>query len=528
MKKTDSNRISLFPDSSTRAFYKNWREGFVLPLLISVLVFGSLALYPAVIASTSVVVDIIFIGTYLVIGLVTVIRFSYFVRMGAFLLGIYMLGLAELLTHSVLGDGIFFLLAFIIFATMMISPRMGILAIVINSLTLSIFGWLLQSEILIPLNPNASPTQVADWIGAGVSIIMFGVVIILGFQRLESEFNEAQKKVDISLTTLETEQSKLEQTVQDRTYQLRKINEISQAVTSILDLSQLFTQASRLVEEGFQCYYTAFYLTDSSGRWVELQYASGDTGKVLKENKHRIDTGGISTVAIAYQTRSGQIARSTQQIRLDNPLLPYTRSQLSLPLVVGEVVLGIFDIHSMKDNAFTQQDVDAYQTMANGFAIVIENIRLFQEAQRSLTEIQLSQRQYLRNAWQTLAEEESNEYEIGEKDLSASNLIEMPLALRNQIIGQIKLANPEEWSAEQRSTVETILAQAALALDNARLVEESQFTAIQERLTNEIISKIWAASNMDNILQVTVRELGRSLEATEVEIEISMDGKNDA
>ena len=60
------------------------------------------------------------------------------------------------------------------------------------------------------------------------------------------------------------------------------------------------------------------------------------------------------------------------------------------------------------------------------------------------------------------------------------------------------------------------------ALENARLVEESQSVAAREKLANELISKIWASTNMDSILQTTVRELGRSLEASEVVIEVSM------
>ncbi len=526
--RVDPKRKPFLPEDATRQLYKNWREGFALPLLVASLIFGGIALFPAVSASKSVVIDTIFIGAFLITGLVTVVRFPYIARMSVFLGGVFMLGLAELITHSILGDGLFFFLAFIVFATMMVSPRTGILAIVIDIATLVLFGWLIQGGLFIPLNPDASPAQIADWFSAGIAVVMFGTVIILGFQRLEKEFVEAQRKIDTTLLTLEGEQNKLEQAVQDRTYQLKKINDISHAVTSILDPRQLLPQASRLVEEAFNCYYTAFYIADESGHWAELQHASGEAGKVLKENRHRVDVGGMSTVAKAFQSKTGQIARNIQQIRLDNPLLPYTRSQLVLPLIVGEAVLGVFDMHSSKENAFSQQDVDAYQNMANGFAIVMENTRLFQEVQRNLSEIQSSQRQYLRNAWQSLSAEQDIQYEIGERELNQATAVEIPLSLRNQIIGQIQLANPEEWSAEQKSTVETILAQAALALDNARLVEESQFTAIQERLANEIIAKIWAASNMDNILQVTVRELGRSLEATEVEIEVSMEGNDGA
>jgi GAF domain-containing protein len=196
-------------------------------------------------------------------------------------------------------------------------------------------------------------------------------------------------------------------------------------------------------------------------------------------------------------------------------------------LKIGDTVLGVVDMHSTKENAFTAQDVDAYQNMANGIATAIENSRLFQEAQQSLAEMRATQRQYLQSAWDTLTIEKPLEYELGESDPSNQNSLEIPLSLRDQVIGQIHMANTSEWTPEQKNLVEAIVAQATLALENARLVEESQYTAAQERITNEIIAKIWSSSNMDNILQTAVRELGRSLEATEVEIEVSMDEQDD-
>ena len=113
------------------------------------------------------------------------------------------------------------------------------------------------------------------------------------------------------------------------------------------------------------------------------------------------------------------------------------------------------------------------------------------------------------------------EYELGD-DKSAGNPIEIPLTLRDKTIGQINMVTIDEWTAEQKSLVESIANQAALALENARLVEESQSIAAREKLANEIISKVWSSPTIDSILQTTIRELGRALEAAEVDIELRM------
>lgn len=524
-----SNSQSTNPEEATRQLYKSWREGFAIPLLLGVLIFGAIALIPAINSSKNLIIDAIFITTYVITGIVTIVRFPYIVRMSVFLLSIYIIGLSELITHGILGDSLFFFLGLIIFSTILLSPRAGIIAVAIDILTFTLFGWLILSGRLDLLNLSAPPAKVDDWISASAVLIMFGTVIIIGFQRLEKQFLEAQIQIDTSLNALKDERNNLESKVSERTLQLRKVNIIGRAVTSILDPDELLSRAAHLIEGEFDCYYTAFFLLDITGQWAELKEATGSPGKVLRENKHHLDVDGKSAVATAIRTKQVRIILDdgNDTVRSDNPLLPYTRSQMAIPLTVGERILGALEMHSTKENAFSQQDVDAYQNMANEIAIALENSRLFREAQQSLSEMQATQRQYLQGAWISLASEQNLEYLLGDNDLVNNKEIEVPLALRDQIIGQIRLENTSEWTPEQKSLIEAIATQATLALENARLVEESQSIAAREKLANELIAKIWASTNMDNILQTTARELGRTLEAAEVIIEVSMDDKNE-
>lgn len=513
--------------TSTERVYKTWREGFILPLLIGVMVFGGIGLFPAVIASESLLIDGLFIGTYLLVALSAVIRTSYQVRIFVFLLSILILGVGEVLSLGILGDGLFYFLALVVFATMLHSPRAGVHAIITSIVMIIVTGWLIQTGLFATLNPRATPAKVEDWVSAGAALAMFGVVIIIGFQQLEREFSGAQAQISSMLGTLREERNNLETRVQERTLQLRRINEVERAVSAILDIDEILPLTVRFIQNEFNFYYTALYLLDSSGQWAELREAVGETGKLMKEKKHRIHVNGKSLIAQSIRSKAGQIQRDITQIKVDHPLFPYTRSLVVVPLVVGDTILGALEMHSSLDNEFLPQDLDAYQNMANGISIAIENSRLFHEAQQSIREMEATQRQYLETSWNLLGSERSLHYALGDAELVEGNLLEVPLALRNQVIGQILTAGAAEWTSEQRNLVESIAAQATLALENARLVENSQLTASQERLMNEIISKIWASPNMDSILQTAVRELGRSLEASEVEIEVSMEGLND-
>lgn len=521
---TPLNLDSPAPQQNTERVYKTWRERFIVPLLLGVLIFGAFALLPAINASNSRLIDGMFIATYLAIAIVAIFKFSYNIRIAVFLSGIYVLAVGELISLGILGDSLFFFLALVVFATMLHSPRAGIAAIAVGIITFVFMGWLMLTNRFLPLFENIAPATIDDWFSAGGALVMFGVVTIIGFRQLEKEFSDAQNQISSTLAALREERNNLENRVQERTVQLRRINEVERAVAAILDINEILPLAAKFIQNEFGFYYTAIYLLDSSGQWVELKEAVGEAGIVMKKRKHRVNANGKNIVAQVVRSKTGQIMQDVSQIQLENPMLfPYTRSLIVVPLVVGDTILGALEMHSSKDNDFQLQDLDAYQNMANGISISIENARLFQEAQQSIMEMRATQRQYLEAAWNSLSSEKPLHYALGDVELSDRNTLEVPLALRNQTIGQILMAGSNEWTTEQKNLIESIAAQATLALENARLVEESQFTASQERLTNEIISKIWASPNMDGILQTAVRELGRSLEASEVEIEVSME-----
>lgn len=542
---------TVSPAEKPSLSYKNWREKFVMPLLYGMLALGIFVLIPALSSAENPLIRAFFVTAYISTGIVTAIRFSYTIRISVFLFSVYTLGLGELLRYGILGDGTFFFLGMIIFAALLLSPRASIISTAVTMLTLTLSAGLVTTGIMPPIDPQAPIARPEDWFTAMAMTILFGAIVILGFQRLENSLLETEKQIADNLNTIRDERNNLEKKVIERTQQLHRVNELGRIITTILDPDDLLTRAAHLISDEFECYYTAIYLTDANGQWAELKAATGEAGRVLLENKHHADVNGNGAVGTAIRTKQvcivsdaaaepvrtenpaqpftrfswHGISISTQFTRTDNPLLPNTRSQITLPLIIGERVIGALEMHSLKENTFSQQDADTYQNMANHVAIALENSRLFNEAQQSIREMSATQQQYLHGAWQSLTEEQNFEYTLGNDELPGQS-IEVPLSLRDQIIGQINLS-AENWSPEQKSLIEAIASQAALALENARLVEESQSVATRERLVNEVTAKIWSARTMDSILQTTVRELGRSLEAAEVNIELFTGEQNE-
>jgi len=327
------------------------------------------------------------------------------------------------------------------------------------------------------------------------------------------------------VSRLETLQNSLEQQVAERTKQLAATNEVGRVAASSLDPEQLLARVVPLITEQFSYYFAAIYLVDPSGKWAELKEATGEAGRVLKQNHHRLEIAGKNMVGTAIREVAPRIAQiaSEEKQRFENPLLPYTRSEVAMPLVIGDRVLGALSVQSTREADFGPQVIETMQNMVGQVSIALENARLFQEAQENIREMRTVQQQYLLQGWQGLSEENQNlEYRIGDEENDNSIKLEVPISLRDQILGQIMLEGQAEWTPDQQSLVDAVATQAAIALENARLVSESRHIALRERMAAEINSKIWSSATIDGVLQTVVKELGRRLDASSATIELNI------
>jgi GAF domain-containing protein/HAMP domain-containing protein len=329
---------------------------------------------------------------------------------------------------------------------------------------------------------------------------------------------------------LESLQGTLEQQVVERTKQLAATNEVGRVAASSLDPEQLLARVLPLFPEQFGYYYAAIYLVDPSGKWAELKEATGEAGRVLKQNRHRLEVAGKNMVGTAIREQSPRIAQiaSDEKQRFDNPLLPYTRSEIALPLIVGDRVLGALNVQSTREADFGPQVIETMKNMASQVAIALENARLYQEAQQVIRELRAVQQQYLHQGWSRFTEEhDSLEYRIGDDDEDHPVTLDVPISLRDQVLGEILLEGEREWTPDQQSLVDAVATQAAIALENARLVSESRQIALRERMVAEINSRIWASATIDGVLQTAIKELGRRLNASSATIEISVESSGE-
>ncbi|MFN8384914.1 MAG: GAF domain-containing protein [Anaerolineales bacterium] len=329
-----------------------------------------------------------------------------------------------------------------------------------------------------------------------------------------------------TIARLEVLQNSLEQQVAERTKLLEVSNEVGRVASSSLDPNELLSRVIHLFTDRFGYYFAAIYLLDPSEKWAEIHEATGEVGKLLKQNHQRHEISGKSMVGSAIRDKSPKIAQIAQaeKERFQNPLLPYTRSEIALPLFAGNHVFGALDVQSTKEADFGPEAVRTMQSMVGQISVALENARLFQTAQQNIREMRAIQQQYLLTGWSEISNPtEEMEYGVGDELDTSAKQVEVPISLRDQILGQIQLEDPELWTAEQENLVNAVASQAAVALENARLVSESRQTALRERMIAEINSKIWSSVTIDGVLQTAAKELGRRLDASRATIELKIE-----
>jgi GAF domain-containing protein/HAMP domain-containing protein len=187
----------------------------------------------------------------------------------------------------------------------------------------------------------------------------------------------------VTFNNMTTQLQSVINSLEARSVQLKASAEVSRAVTSVLDPDDLVRQVTQLITERFNFYYTALFLIDESGQFAILREATGAAGQELKKRNHQLKVGGQSMVGYVTAQRKVRVAMdvSAETVRFANPLLPDTRSEIALPLMVANRVIGALDVQATEVDAFDEGTIAVLQGLVDQVAIALNNAREFQNAQ---------------------------------------------------------------------------------------------------------------------------------------------------
>jgi PAS domain S-box-containing protein len=170
------------------------------------------------------------------------------------------------------------------------------------------------------------------------------------------------------------------------------VQEVGAAISAILDLDSLLQEVVELTKARFELYHVHIYLLDDTRENLMLAAGSGEPGRKMKERTHYIPVDHPnSIVARAARTQQGAFSNDTARSEafLPNPLLPHTRSEIAVPMIVGGELIGVLDVQSDRLDRFTEIDVLTKTALAQQIAVAVQNARAFAklvEAQAELIE----------------------------------------------------------------------------------------------------------------------------------------------
>jgi PAS domain S-box-containing protein len=187
-----------------------------------------------------------------------------------------------------------------------------------------------------------------------------------------------------------TERKKAEEAIARRAAELQTVARVSTTTSTVLNPDELLQTVVDLTKERFDLYHAHIYLADDSWNTLLLASGAGEAGRKMVETSHSIQMDAEkSLVARAARERKAIIVNDVRGDAdfLPNPLLPNTRSEMAVPMIVGDKVLGVFDVQSDAADHFSEEDANIYTTLAAQVAVALQNARLYVEQAATVTKL---------------------------------------------------------------------------------------------------------------------------------------------
>jgi GAF domain-containing protein len=327
-----------------------------------------------------------------------------------------------------------------------------------------------------------------------------------------------------------------------RAAQLATSAQVARAISQVRNLEELLTQVTHLIGTAFDFYHVGIFIVDDTHRYAVLHAANSAGGQTMLARGHRLAVGQQGMVGYVTQTGLPRIAldAGADAVHFDNPDLPDTHSEMTLPLQVGGRILGALDLQTTQAAAFSDEDLAALGTLADQVAVAIVNARLFEQTRQAVDELNALNRRLTGEAWQSYVQTrapdqvvwhsndpalapapqaEADRPAVGDVTVTPS----VPIMLRGQLIGALRFHAPAgQWTDEAQVLATSVAGHLAQAAENARLIEQTQHTAQREKQIAVAADNIHRATDLEEVLRATIAEVYRITGVSDVGIQLGI------
>ncbi len=177
--------------------------------------------------------------------------------------------------------------------------------------------------------------------------------------------------------------------LQLRSRQLQTVADVARNIVSTRQVDSLLDLVTRLVSDRFGFYHAGVFLLDEAGEFAELRASNSPGGQKMLGRHHKLRVGQVGIVGYVTGTGEPRIATDVgaDAVFFNNPDLPGTRSEMALPLKLGDLIIGALDVQSIEPDAFSQEDVALFTTLADQISVAIENANAYEISQQTVEEM---------------------------------------------------------------------------------------------------------------------------------------------
>jgi GAF domain-containing protein len=308
---------------------------------------------------------------------------------------------------------------------------------------------------------------------------------------------------DLELSNLELQQA--QQQVSARLNEIKLAAEVGRAISQVRVLDDMLDDAVERIRAQFNLYYTQVYLINPSQTFLEMEAGTGEVGQKLRQAGHQLALKANSINGrAALEKRPVVVSETTDSPSFKpNPLLPATRSEMAVPLMVGGQVIGVLDMQSEQSGALSEAILPAFEALAGQLAIAIQNARLLEEAEKSYAELQRYSARLSRENWAEYLdaiykpETIGFVFEQGEIHALTEGQVEDDTELKESILiggaplGSLTVKIPENApQAQATQLLALVSSRVAQHIENLRLLESAERYRLEaeqasRRLTRE-------------------------------------------
>jgi GAF domain-containing protein len=532
------SEVPILDEAKATLFnYDQWRGRFLNIVLWVICGLGIFLIIPNIpFVSRSELTAFFFL--YIVLFVVTIAPLAYAVKAGAVVTAGYFISLYILIQFGPWSDATIFFLATLLLAALLFDKKIDRWVFAINAISIGTMSFLDVTGRFKITRIGLPSTDAFDWLTYSVDYLVLALISVWAINLLKTEFRNVSNQFRTTLSFVNKDRADLEERINEqtamltrKTEQLRSASFITRQTAEVQDLETALHNVVNLVTDQFGFYHAGIFLLNELGNEVILQAASSEGGKRMLLKGYASNVGINNIIGSTVVNKEPCIALDTgpDTVSFDNPDLPKTRSEITLPLMIHDRVIGVIDIQSDQPQAFSVDDIDALQTVADQVAIAIENRRLLEEAQTALMQIEMLTAARTREAWSRKVQEGKFTYtytplgmQTGKSSEKTEKAINIPISLRGQKIGSISLERRDNtiWSPADIDMVNEVAYQTGLAVDNVRLVEDATERARQEQIVGELATRFSQSTDIDSLLQTAVRELGQVEDIAEVSVYI--------